>query len=91
MVLGERQQLQMYLQTVEWLQGSNNAAALFIKCMGDICSRRPSGAALLTRSEEEGILQMSYVLAIVKYYKYGATEDVFNHIRRVYGESTSGV
>jgi hypothetical protein len=29
------------------------------------------------------------VLAVVKYYKYDATKDVFNHIRRVYDESTS--
>jgi hypothetical protein len=33
---------------------------------------------------------VSYVLGVLKYYKHGATEDVFNHIRRVYGEVTSG-
>jgi hypothetical protein len=33
---------------------------------------------------------VSYVLAIIKYYKYGTTKDVFNHIRHVYGASTSG-
>jgi hypothetical protein len=31
------------------------------------------------------------VLTVVKYYNYSATKDVFNHIHRVYGESTSGV
>jgi hypothetical protein len=30
------------------------------------------------------------MLAVVKYQKYSTTEDVFNHIQRVYGESTSG-
>jgi hypothetical protein len=30
------------------------------------------------------------VLAILKYYKHGATDNVFNHIRHVYGEITFG-
>jgi hypothetical protein len=42
----------MYLRTVEWLQGANNVDALLIKGMGDICSRRPGGAALMAQSEE---------------------------------------
>jgi hypothetical protein len=44
--------------------------------------------ALLTRAEEEGDLQASYVLVILKYYKHGATDDVFNHIWCVYVEVT---
>jgi hypothetical protein len=59
--------LDAYLQTVDWLQGANNGGALFIKEMGDICTGRPGGAALLTRVEEEGDLQASYVLAVLKY------------------------
>jgi hypothetical protein len=79
-----------YLQTIDWLQGANNGGALFVKGMGDICTGRPSGAALLARAEEEGDLQASYVLAVLKYYKHGATNDVFNHIRHIYGEVTFG-
>jgi hypothetical protein len=79
-----------YLQTVDWLQGVNNGGALFIKGMGDICMGRSGGVALLTRVEEEGDLQASYVLAILKYYKHGATDDIFNHMRHVYGEVTFG-
>jgi hypothetical protein len=30
------------------------------------------------------------VLAILKYYKHGTTDDVFNHFRRIYGEVTFG-
>jgi hypothetical protein len=51
----------MYLQIVEWLQGANNAEALFIKGMGNICSGWPGGATLLERSEEEGNVHASYV------------------------------
>jgi hypothetical protein len=58
--------------------------------MGDICTSRPGGAALLARAEEEGDLQASYVLAVHKYYKHGTTDNVFNHIRCVYGEVTFG-
>jgi hypothetical protein len=46
--------------------------------------------ALLAWAEEEGDLQASYVMAILKYYKHGVTDDVFNHIRRVYSEITFG-
>jgi hypothetical protein len=35
-VWGERHRLNAYLQTVDWLQGANNAKALFIKGMGDM-------------------------------------------------------
>jgi hypothetical protein len=79
-----------YLQTIDWLQGANNGGTLFVKGMGDICMGRPGGVALLARAEEEGDLQASYVLAILKYYKHGATDDVFNHIRLIYGEVTFG-
>jgi hypothetical protein len=48
MVWGERDTLNAYLQTVDRLQGANNAEALFIKGMGDICTGHPGGAALLT-------------------------------------------
>jgi hypothetical protein len=82
--------LDVYLQTVDWLQGANNGEALFVKGMGDICSGRPGGAPLLARAEEEGDLHASYVLVVLTYYKHGATDDVFNHIRRVYGEVTFG-
>jgi hypothetical protein len=61
MVWGDAQGLHMYLQIVEWLQGANNAEALFIKGMGNICSGRPGGATLLERSEEEGNMNASYV------------------------------
>jgi hypothetical protein len=29
---------------------------------------------------------VSYVLSVLKYYKHGATDDVLNHIRRIYRE-----
>jgi hypothetical protein len=90
MVWGERHRLNAYLQTINWLQGANNTESLFVKGMGDICIGHPSGVTLLTRAEKEGDLQASYVLAIIKYYKYSATEDVFNYIQHVYGESNSG-
>jgi hypothetical protein len=35
MVWGERQQLDMYLQTVDWLQGANNIQTLFVMGMGN--------------------------------------------------------
>jgi hypothetical protein len=79
-----------YLQTIDWLQGANNGGALFIKGMSEICKGWPGGAALLAQAEEEGDLQASYVLAILKYYKHSAIDDVFNHIRYVYGEVTFG-
>jgi hypothetical protein len=44
----------------------------------------------LAQTEEKGDLQASYVLAVIKYYKHGITDDVFNHIQRVYGEITFG-
>jgi hypothetical protein len=80
-----------YIQTADWLQGANNGQALFVKGIADICTDRLGGAALLARVEEEGDLQVSYVLAVLKYYKHGVTDDVFNHIRRVYGEITFGL
>jgi hypothetical protein len=73
-----------------WLLDANNKEALFINGMGDICTGRPSGAALLARAEGEGDLQVVYVLAVLNYYKHGTTKDVFNLIHRVYGEVTSG-
>jgi hypothetical protein len=79
-----------YLQTVDWLQGANNGQALFVKGLVDLCTTRPGGAAVLTRAEEEGDLQESYVLAVIKYYKHDVTDDVFNHIQRVYSEITFG-
>jgi hypothetical protein len=39
--------LDAYLQTIDWLQGTNNGGALFMKGMADICMGRPGGAALL--------------------------------------------
>jgi hypothetical protein len=72
--------LDAYLQTVDWLQGTNNGGALFVKGMGDICTGQPSGTTFLTWVEEEWDLQASYVLAVLKYYKHGATNDVFNNI-----------
>jgi hypothetical protein len=38
MVWGDADELDAYLQTVDWLQGVNNRGALFIKGMGDICT-----------------------------------------------------
>jgi hypothetical protein len=34
---------------------------------------------------------VSYMLAVLKYYKHGVTDDVFNNIRCVYGEVTFGL
>jgi hypothetical protein len=68
----------------------NNGRALFINGVSDICMGRPDGAALLARAEEEGDLQASNVLAVIKYYKHGLTDDVFNHIRHLYGTVTFG-
>jgi hypothetical protein len=78
--------LNAYLQTIDWLQGANNRGALFIKGMGGICTCCPGATALLTWEEEEGDLQAAYVLAILKYYKHGATDNVFNHIWYIYEE-----
>jgi hypothetical protein len=47
----------------------------------------PGDVALLAWAKE-GDLQVSYVLAVIKYYKHGLTDDVFNHIRCVYGTIT---
>jgi hypothetical protein len=77
-----------YLQTIEWLQGAYNGGAFFVKGMGGICMGQPGGAAFLTQAEEEGDLQASYMLAVLKYYKHDATDDVFNHILHVYGDVT---
>jgi hypothetical protein len=79
-----------YLQTIDWLQGVNNGGSLFVKGMDNICTCRPDGEALLAQAEEEGDLQVSNVLAVLKYYKHGTTNDVFSHIRHVYGEVTFG-
>jgi hypothetical protein len=79
-----------YYQNMDWLQVVNNGRALFINGMSDICTGWPGGATLLARVEEEGDLQASYVLAVNKYYKHGLTDDVFNHIQRVYGTDTFG-
>jgi hypothetical protein len=89
-VWGGADVLDAYLQTIDWLQGANNGRALFVKGMGNICMGQPGGAALLTWAEEEGDLQVSYMLAVLKYYKHDTTDDVFNHIQCVYGEVTFG-
>jgi hypothetical protein len=68
------------------LQDANNIGSLFVKGMVDICMGWPGGVALLAQEEEEGDLQASYVLSVLRYYKHGATDDVFNHIQCVYGE-----
>jgi hypothetical protein len=57
MVWGERHWLDADLQTVDWLQGTNNAEALFVKGMDGICTGHPGGVVLLARAEEEGDLQ----------------------------------
>jgi hypothetical protein len=84
--LGGADVLNAYLQTVDWLQGANNGGSLFIKGLADICTGWPSGATLLTRAKEEGDLQVSYVMFVLKYYKHRVTDDFFNHIQRFYGE-----
>jgi hypothetical protein len=43
----------------------NNGEALFVKGMGDICTGRPDGAALLAGAVEEGDLQTAYVMVIL--------------------------
>jgi hypothetical protein len=78
-----------YLQTVDWLVGVSNGETFFIKGMGDVCTGRLGGVALLSCAVEEGDIQAAYVLAAHNYYKHGATEHVFNLIRYVYGEVTS--
>jgi hypothetical protein len=45
--------LNVYLQTVNWLQGASNEGAIFVKGMGDICTGRLGGVALLSRAKEE--------------------------------------
>jgi hypothetical protein len=84
--LGGADAVNAYLQIVDWLQGANNGGPLFIMGMADICMGRPYGVTLLTRAEQEGDIQVSYVLSVLKYYKHGATNDVFNHIWHIYGE-----
>jgi hypothetical protein len=78
-----------YYQTVDWLQVGNNGRALFINKRSNKCTDWPGGAALLVWAE--GDLQASYVLAVIKYYKHGLSDDVFNHIWRVYGMVTFGL
>jgi hypothetical protein len=85
-VWGGADALNAYLQTIGWLQGANTGGALFVKGMADICMCWASGVALLTWAEEEGDLKVSYVMSVLKYYKHGATNNVFIHIQRVYGE-----
>jgi hypothetical protein len=84
--LGGADTLNANLQTVGWLQGANNGGCLFVKGMADICMGRPGGVALVARAEEEGDLQASYVLSVLKYYKNGATIDVLNHVWCIYRE-----
>jgi hypothetical protein len=79
------------VQTIDWLQDANNGQALFVKGLADLCTAQPGGVALLARAEEEGDLQASYALAIIKYYKHDVTDDVFNHIWHVYSENTFGL
>jgi hypothetical protein len=88
--LGGADTFDSYYQTIYWLQDANNGGALFINRMADICTGRPGGVTLLARAEEEGDLQVSYALVVLKYYKNDATDDVSNHIQRVYGEVTFG-
>jgi hypothetical protein len=90
MVWGEDNMYEYY-QTVDWLQVANNGRALFINGMSNICMGRPGGVTLLAWAEEEGDLQASYMLAIIKYYKHGLTDDVFSHIRRMYDTVTIGL
>jgi hypothetical protein len=85
-VWGGADALNAYLQTFDWLRGANNCGALFVKGMADICTGRPGGAALLTWVEEEGDLQASYVLFVFKYCMHCASDDVLNHMQRVYRE-----
>jgi hypothetical protein len=89
-VWGDADTLDAYLKIIYWLQGVNNREALVVKGVGDICTACPGGPALLAWAEEQGDLQAAYVLAILKYYKHGATDDVLNHIRCIYSEVTSG-
>jgi hypothetical protein len=70
------------------LQVANNGRDLFINGMSDICTGQPGGATLLAWTEEERDLQASYVLTVIKYYKHGLTNDVFNHIQCVYDTVT---
>jgi hypothetical protein len=72
------------------LQGANNRGALFVKGMGDICTGWPSDVALLAWAKEEGDLQASYILTVLKYCTHGTTDDIFNHIRCIYDEVTFG-
>jgi hypothetical protein len=71
------------------LQGANNGGALFVKGVLDICIGQPSGVVLLAQVEEEGDLQASYVLGILKYYKHGQPM-MFSTTYGVYDEVTFG-
>jgi hypothetical protein len=80
----------LYHQTVDWLLDVSNRQARFVKGMGNLCTSRPSGVALLRHAVDEGDLQAAYVLAVLNYYQHGATDHVFNLIHRFYGEEPIG-
>jgi hypothetical protein len=80
----------LYIQSVDWLLDANNGQALFVKGIGNICTGRPGGVAFLARAVDEGDIQAAYVLAVLNYYKHGATDHVFNLICHVYGEVPLG-
>jgi hypothetical protein len=69
----------------------SNEQAFFIKGMGNLCTSRPGGVALLECAVGKGDLLASFVLVILNYYKHGATDHVFNLICRIYGEVPLGV
>jgi hypothetical protein len=89
-VWGHARSHDAYLQTVDWLLLANNGEALFVKGMDDLCTGRPGAIQLLAHALEEGHQPAAFVLGVLNYYKHGATEDVFNLFRRVYGEVTIG-
>jgi hypothetical protein len=90
MIWGDGDTCATYLQTIDWFLGASNGQVLFVKGMGDLCTGRPDAVTLLARVVDEGDLQAAYVLAVLNYYKHGATGHVFNLIRRIYGEVPYG-
>jgi hypothetical protein len=90
MVWGDAHTRVLYIQSMDWLLDANNGQALFVKGIGNICTGRPGGVAFLARAVDEGDIQAAYVLAVLNYYKHGATDHVFNLICHVYGEVPLG-
>jgi hypothetical protein len=87
MVWGERHWLDADLQTVDWYQQRRSSLR---QGDGRHMHRASWWCGTSRKSRRGGRLTTYYVLAVVKYYRYGTIEDVFIHIQCMYGESTFG-